>query len=398
MIVGAPTPLAEVPVPTAGGEIAQLALREPVPWQRPSAPASSRAAIAAAHVVAQPFVSSGGDGPALDWDATLAARHRLWSWGLGVAEAMDTAQRGGALTMSLALELVRRSAREAASVGGRIVAGVATDALPASGEVTIADVTRAYAEQLDAVVDAGAEPVLMASRQLCAVARGAEDYLEVYDRVLTEAGAPVLLHWLGEAFDPALAGYWGDADPWAAAETVMELVQRHPGRIEGIKLSVLDDDLEISLRRRLPAGVRLYTGDDWHYPDLIRGDAEGYSHALLGVFDAVAPAAATALTALDAGDTEQFDSVLGSTLELGRTLFERPTSCYKTGIVFLAWLNGEQEHFRMLGGMESARSVEHLGRVLCGANDAGLLLDPELAARRWTALLTTAGLTTGGLA
>jgi hypothetical protein len=390
--MGAPTHLVEVPLPTAAGEVGRLGLREPVPWQRPSGPASSRAAIAAAHVVAQPFVSSASDGPTLDWEATLAARHRLWSWGLGVAEAMDTAQRGGALTVSLALELVRRSAREAAAVGGRIVAGVATDALPPTGEVTLDDLARTYAEQLHAVVDSGAEPVLMASRQLCAVARHADDYLDVYDRVLSESGAPVLLHWLGEAFDPALAGYWGSGDPWAAAETVMELVQRHPGRIEGLKLSVLDGDLEVALRRRLPEGVRLYTGDDWHYPDLIRGDADGHSHALLGVFDAVAPAAATALAALDAGDTEQFDAVLGSTLELGRTLFEPPTSSYKTGIVFLAWLNGEQQHFRMLGGMESARSVEHLGRVLSAANDAGLLLDPELAARRWTALMTTAGL------
>lgn len=380
-----------VRLPAAAGRMISRSLREPVTWVRPERPATSRAAIAAVHVVAPPLTASAGSPPELDWDATLAVRHKQWSWGLGVAEAMDTAQRGGALTWPLALELIQRSAREAAAVGGRIVAGVATDSLTPGAEVTLASVTSAYLEQLDAVEQAGAEPVLMASRQLCAIARSPEDYLQVYDEVVAKAANPVLLHWLGEAFDLGLRGYWGHVDPWAGAETVLTLAASHPGRIEGIKLSVLDDALEHDLRRRLPGGVRLYTGDDLHYPDLIRGGPDGHSDALLGVFDAIAPAAATALAALDRGDVTTFDAVLGSTLELGRTLFEPPTSCYKTGIVFLSWLNGEQNHFRMLGGMESARSLEHLGRVLATADQAGLLSDPELAGRRWGTLLDTAG-------
>jgi hypothetical protein len=380
-----------VQLPAADGRMTQRSLREPVRWVRPAGPATSRAAIAAVHVVAPPMTSSAGSRPELDWEATLAVRHKQWSWGLGVAEAMDTAQRGGALGWPLALQLIQRSAREAAAVGGRIVAGVATDNLDPGAEVTLGRLTEAYLEQLDAVEQAGAEPVLMASRQLASIARAPEDYLEVYDQVLAKAAGPVLLHWLGEAFDPALRGYWGDVDPWAAAETVLTLATNHPERIDGIKLSVLDDALEKDLRRRLPSGVRLYTGDDLHYPDLIRGGSDGHSDALLGVFDAIAPAAATALSALDKRDTETFDAVLGSTLDLGRTLFEPPTSNYKTGIVFLSWLNGEQNHFRMLGGMESARSIEHLARVLATADHAGLLTDPELAGRRWAALLTTAG-------
>ena len=380
-----------VRLPAADGRMISRSLAEPVQWVRPAGPATSRAAIAAVHVVPPPLTASAGNPPELDWDATLAVRHKQWSWGLGVAEAMDTAQRGGALGWPLALELIQRSAREAAAVGGRIVAGIATDSLEPGADVTLGALTEAYLEQLGAVEKAGAEPVLMASRQLCAIARSPDDYLQVYDQVLAQATGPVLLHWLGEAFDPSLRGYWGDVDPWAAAQTVLTLAVNHPGRIDGIKLSVLDDALEEDLRRRLPSGVRLYTGDDLHYPDLIRGGPDGHSDALLGVFDAIAPAAATALAALDRGDVATFDAVLGSTLELGRTLFEPPTSCYKTGIGFLGWLNGEQDHFRMLGGLESARSIEHLGRVLAAADQAGLLADPELAARRWVALLATAG-------
>jgi len=390
-VTAGPASRTVVPMPFPDGTTGRFALSDPVGWQRPAGPAASRVAIGAVHVVADPMRASQGGAAVLDWDATLAVRHRLWSWGLGVAEAMDTAQRGGALPWPLAHELVVRSAREAAAVGGRIVAGVATDHLPAGTSPGLDAIAEAYLVQLHAIRAAGAEPVLMASRQLCAVARDPEDYLRVYQRVLAESDVPVLLHWLGEAFDPALRGYWGRLEPAAAAEVVLDLVREHPDRIDGIKVSVLDDGLEQWLRARLPQGVRLYTGDDLHYPDLIRGDGSGHSDALLGIFDAIAPAAATALAALDAGDVARFDEVLGRTLDLGRTIFEPPTSCYKAGIVFLAWLNGEQDHFRMLGGFESARSIEHLGRVLAAADRAGLLLDPELAAHRWGALLTTAG-------
>ncbi|SCL21178.1 Protein of unknown function [Micromonospora pallida] len=352
---------------------------------------TSRVAYAAAHVVADPRAENvPGTPAAVDWDATLAFRRHLWSYGFGVAEAMDTAQRGMGMDYPAARELVRRSAAAARAEGGAICAGVATDQLPA-GPASLDEIRKAYAEQLADVQEAGARPVLMCSRHLAAAARSADDYLDIYGRLLADADGPVVLHWLGPAFDPALTGYWGDADPVRAAETVVALIDTHPSRVDGIKLSLLDEDFEVALRRRLPAGVRLYTGDDFNYPALIRGDGEGHSDALLGVLAAIAPPAAAALRALDTGDLATYDRILAPTLPLARHLFGAPTFYYKTGIVFLAWLAGHQDHFTMVGGLQSGRSPVHLGRLLRLADAAGLLPDAELAAHRARAFMTTAG-------
>ena len=360
-------------------------------WATPGAPFTSRIAYAAAHVVADPAAENvPGAPPAVDWEATLAFRRHLWAHGFGVAEAMDTAQRGMGLDYPAARELIRRSAREAAAVGGAIVAGVATDQLP-PGPAGLDDIGKAYHEQLDDVQEAGAIPVLMCSRHLAAAAGSAQDYLDVYGRLIRDSDRPVVLHWLGPAFDPRLAGYWGAGEPGRAADTVAELIAAHPGRVDGIKLSLLDEDFEVALRRRLPAGVRLYTGDDFNYPALIRGDEQGHSEALLGILAAIAPPAAAALRALDAGDLDAYDRILAPTVTLSRHLFETPTWYYKTGIVFLSWLAGHQEHFTMVGGVQSGRSPRHLAELLRLADAAGLLPDADLAAYRARAWLTTAG-------
>jgi hypothetical protein len=348
-------------------------------WTRPLSAPTSRVAYAAAHVVADPRAGNAPGAPAaLDWERTLAFRHHLWSHGLGVAEAMDTAQRGMGLDYAATRELIRRSAAEAA---GRIVAGVATDQL-APGQVTLDQVRQAYSEQLADVLTAGAAPVLMCSRHLAATARDADDYLGIYRELLAESDEPVVLHWLGTAFDPALEGYWGSSDVDKATETVLELIDSNPAKVDGIKVSLLDADHEIGLRRRLPEGVRLYTGDDFNYPRLIRGDEQGYSDALLGIFAAIAPAAAAAFAALDRGDLDEYDRVLAPTVPLSRHIFEKPTFYYKTGIVFLAWLNGHQDHFTMVGGLQSGRSVPHFAELIELADAAGLLTDPDLAAHR----------------
>ena len=355
-----------------------------------TAPPRSRVAYAAAHVVADPLAENVPGAPAaLDWDATLAFRHHLWRCGLGVAEAMDTAQRGMGLDYPAVRSLVRRSAAEARSVGGRIVAGVATDQL--TGPATVPEVLEAYREQLADVVDAGAVPVLMCSRHLAAAATGPDDYLSVYGTLLSEVDGPVLLHWLGPMFDPALAGYWGATSFDGAADTVLTLLKDHASTVDGIKMSLLDDALEIELRRRLPAGVRMYTGDDFNYPALIAGDEHGHSDALLGVFAAIAPLVGPALAALDDGDVAGFRAVLDPTVPLARHLFCAPTQYYKTGIVFLSWLAGHQDHFVMVGGLQSGRSVTHLARLLVLADEVGLLPDAELAAARARAFFATCG-------
>jgi hypothetical protein len=357
----------------------------------PGGPAACRTAYAAAHVVADPYAENVPGAPAaLDWDATLRFRHHLWQHGFGVAEAMDTAQRGMGLDYTSTRELIRRSAREAHAVGGRIVAGVATDQL-APGPAGLDDIRKAYAEQLHDVQDSGATPVLMCSRHLAAAAGTADDYLSVYGDLLRQADRPVILHWLGEMFDPALAGYWGSADVTAAADTVLALVTEHRSRVAGIKVSLLDADMEIALRRRLPAGVRMFTGDDFNYPVLIKGDEQGHSDALLGIFAAIAPPAAAALRALDAGDTGSYDKILAPTVPLARHVFATPTYFYKTGIVFLAWLTGRQDHFVMVGGLQSGRSPRHLIDLFRLADAAGVLPDAELAAHRARAWLTTVG-------
>ncbi|MET8921231.1 dihydrodipicolinate synthase family protein [Streptomyces sp. NPDC004623] len=354
------------------------------------APLASRTVFSAAHVVADPYADISPDDPvAVDWDATLAFRRHLWSHGLGVAEAMDTAQRGMGLDWAGAAELIRRSAAEAKSVGGRIACGVGTDQL--TGPATLPEVRAAYEEQLALVEESGAQAILMASRALAAAANGPEDYLETYAHLLRQATEPVVLHWLGPMFDPALKGYWGSADLDAATDTFLKVIAEHPDKVDGIKISLLDAEREIDVRRRLPSGVRCYTGDDFNYPELIAGDDRGFSHALLGIFDPLGPLAAHAVRVLDTGDVQGFRGLLDPTVELSRHLFEAPTRFYKTGVVFLAWLAGHQDHFTMVGGLQSARSLPHLAKAYELADRLGLFPDPELAESRMRALLTVHG-------
>lgn len=351
----------------------------------------SRTVFSAAHVVADPYADVSPDGPAaVDWDATLAFRRHLWSHGLGVAEAMDTAQRGMGLDWAGAAELIRRSAAEAKAVGGRIACGVGTDQLPA-GPATLAEVKAAYEEQLALVEESGAQAILMASRALAAAANGPEDYLETYAHLLRQASEPVVLHWLGPMFDPALEGYWGSTDLDAATDTFLKVIAEHPDKVDGIKISLLDAEREIDVRRRLPGGVRCYTGDDFNYPELIAGDDRGFSHALLGIFDPLGPLAAHAVRVLDTGDVQGFRELLDPTVELSRHLFRTPTRFYKTGVVFLAWLAGHQDHFTMVGGLQSARSLPHLAKAYELADRLGLFPEPELAESRMRALLTVNG-------
>ncbi|MGX1300968.1 hypothetical protein RKD35_002456 [Streptomyces albogriseolus] len=359
----------------------------------PGAPFTSRTVFSAAHVVADPYADTTPDSPAaVDWDATLAFRRHLWAHGLGVAEAMDTAQRGMGLDWAGAAELIRRSAAEAKAAGGRIACGVGTDQLT-GGPATLAEVRAAYEEQLAVVEESGAQAILMASRALAATARGPEDYLEVYGHLLRQSAEPVILHWLGPMFDPALEGYWGSSDLDTATGTFLDVIAAHPDKVDGIKVSLLDARREIDLRRRLPKGVRCYTGDDFHYPELIAGDEQGFSHALLGIFDPLGPLAAQAVRVLDTGDTDGFRALLDPTVELSRHLFQAPTRFYKTGVVFLAWLAGHQTHFTMVGGLQSARSLPHLARAYELADRLGLFPDPKLAEDRMRTLLHLYGAT-----
>ncbi|HXH88542.1 MAG TPA: dihydrodipicolinate synthase family protein [Gaiellaceae bacterium] len=368
-----------------------LRLAEPPSWDLELSPARSRVAFAAAHVVADPTSTTPGAGPGLDWEATLAYRRYLWGLGLGVADAMDTAQRGMGLDWPATRELIVRSGAEARAMGGRLACGAGTDQL-VGGAASLAGVVEAYSEQVDVVETAGAQVVVMASRALAATARGPDDYHAVYSSVLGQVRDPVILHWLGPMFDPALTGYWGSPDLDVATESMLSLIAAHAHVVDGVKVSLLDAEREIAIRRALPEGVRLYTGDDFHYPELIRGDERGWSDALLGIFDAIAPAAAAALAALDRGDIATYDAVLAPTVPLARHIFAAPTYHYKTGIVFLAWLNGHQDHFALLGGLEQARSVEHLVELFRLADAAGMLLDPDLAASRLRTYLDRVGL------
>ena len=353
-------------------------------------PARSRLAFAAAHVVADPLGDNAPGAPAVvDWEHTLGFRRHLWSLGLSVAEAMDTAQRGMGLDWVATQELIRRSAAEAPD--GRIAVGVGTDQLPA-GEHSLDAVIKAYEEQLAVAEDVGAQPILMASRALCAAASGPDDYRKVYDGLLAQSTRPVILHWLGSMFDPALDGYWGTDDLGIAADVVVDLIAEHSAKIDGIKISLLDAAKEVALRNRLPEGVRLYTGDDFNYPELIRGDEDHHSDALLGIFAAIAPAAAAALRALDDGDLTRYDEIFAPTVPLARHIFSAPTPYYKTGIAFLAWLNGHQPGFGMVGGLQTGRSVPHLAETFRLADRAGVLTDPEIATRRFRLLLATHGI------
>ncbi|MFG2938301.1 dihydrodipicolinate synthase family protein [Streptomyces sp. NPDC048282] len=378
-----------IQLPAAGGTLRTYEPRTEPLAVTPGTPLTSRTVFSAAHVVADPFADVSPDSPAaVDWDATLAFRRHLWSHGLGVAEAMDTAQRGMGLDWAGAAELIRRSAAEAKAVGGRIACGVGTDQITGG---TLAEIRAAYEEQLALVEESGAQAILMASRALAATASGPEDYLDVYGHLLRQAGEPVVLHWLGPMFDPALEGYWGSPDLDAATDVFLDVIAAHPDKVDGIKVSLLDAQREIDLRRRLPQGVRCYTGDDFNYPELIAGDAQGFSHALLGIFDPLGPLAAQAVRILDTGDTAGFRALLDPTVALSRHLFQTPTRFYKTGVVFLAWLAGHQAHFTMVGGLQSARSLPHFARAYELADGLGLFPDPKLAEERMKTLLALYG-------
>jgi hypothetical protein len=370
-------------------------------------PSRTRLAFAAAHVVADPLGDNSPGAPAvIDWDHTLGFRRHLWSLGLSVAEAMDTAQRGMGLDWAATQELIRRSAAEApirssvASGGEKapgagaeklVAVGVGTDQL-AAGVHPLDAVIGAYEEQLALAEEVGAQPILMASRALCAAATSPDDYRKVYDRLLEQSTRPVILHWLGSMFDPALEGYWGSNDLDAAADVVVDLINENVAKVDGIKMSLLDASKEVALRKRLPEGIRLYTGDDFNYPELIRGDETHHSDALLGIFAAIAPAAAAALKALDDGDLTKYDEIFAPTVPLARQIFSAPTYYYKTGIAFLAWLNGHQPGFTMVGGLQTGRSLPHLADTFRLADAAGVLTDPDLAVARFRQLLNTSGI------
>ncbi|MPZ28103.1 MAG: DUF993 family protein [Micromonosporaceae bacterium] len=381
-----------VAIPETGGGWRTVALREPRDWPEHPEPFRSRVVLAAAHVVADPRGENVPGAPAVvDWEATLAFRRHLFRYGFGVAEAMDTAQRNQGLDWPAVRELVRRSAAQAAELGGRIAAGAGTD--HRDDLASIPEVVDAYREQVSFVQETGAQVIVMASRQLARLATGPDDYRRVYDAVLERVTGPVILHWLGEAFDPQLRGYWGSTDRATATGTFLELVAAQADAVDGVKVSLLSAGHEVDLRARLPAGVRLYTGDDFHYPELIRGDGTHHSDALLGAFAAVAPAASAGLAALDAGELDRYDAELAPTRPLARHLFAPPTYYYKTGIAFLSWLAGRQPGFTMVGGLQSARSAVHLAELFALANQARLLPDPELAAHRLGRFLATAGVT-----
>jgi hypothetical protein len=380
-------------LPAKGRRLAPYRTRPPRDFPARVNGPFNRVAFSAAHVVADPLADRDPwIDAALDWEATIAYRRHLWGLGLGVAEAMDTAQRGRGLDWPTSLELIRRSIEAAREVSRALLfCGAGTDHL-APGPSTIDEVIRGYEDQIAAIERLGGRIILMASRALAAAARGPEDYAKVYDRILGQVRDKVIIHWLGDVFDPALAGYWGHRDLDSAGEVALDVIRRNAARIDGVKISLLDKDREIAMRRRLPKGVRMYTGDDFNYAELIAGDAQGHSDALLGIFDAIAPAASAALAALARGGDNEFHDILAPTVPLSRHIFRAPTRFYKTGVVFMAYLNGHQRHFVMVGGQESARSILHLAELFRLADAAGLLADPELAAARMAALLRTHGI------
>jgi hypothetical protein len=352
----------------------------------------NRVVFSAAHVVADPRADvDPWLTAAIDWDRTIAFREHIWDLGLGVAEVMDTAQRGMGLDWPTAFDQLQRSVAAAKPRGALIASGAGTDHLAPEDARSLDDVIRAYEEQVAAVEAAGGRIILMASRALARIGRGAADYEKVYDRILSQVREPVIIHWLGDMFDPALAGYWGCKDLALAMDTAVGIINAHAAKIDGVKISLLDKQWEINMRRRLDPQVKMYTGDDFNYAELIAGDEQGFSHALLGIFDAIAPAASYAVSRLAAGDLKTFHDVLGPTVPLSRHIFKAPTRFYKTGVVFMAYLNGHQDHFIMVGGQESARSTLHLADIFRLADQAGLLADPARAVARMKAVLAVRG-------
>jgi hypothetical protein len=383
----------QIHLPQADGSLRKYAMKASPIVPGGQRTAFNRTVYAAAHVVIDPLRTPDpwDASPAIDWERTLWFREHLWSLGFKVAEAMDTAQRGMGVDWPVARELIQRSLRHARGIpGADLACGVGTDQLAATPDVTLAQVEAAYREQLEAVEAEGGRVILMASRALVACARGADDYLALYARLLNDASKPVVLHWLGEMFDPALRGYWGSPDLATALDTVATLVRQNADRIEGIKVSLLDARWELALRERLPVGVKMYTGDDFNYAELMEGDGAGYSHGLLGIFDPIASVAAVALGELAAGRAQRFRELLDPTVALSREIFRAPTRHYKAAIVFLAWLNGHQPHFSMAAGLQSARGVSHFAKVFELADASGVLTDPEHAHRCMQRYLATA--------
>ena len=377
------------------GETADVALNDSGAYRRSTTPLQSRVAYAAAHVVPKVHADNTPGQPAdIDWDATLAFRRNVYSWGLGVADAMDTAQRNMGLDAAATRELIARSAEVAREEGGSVVVGVNTDHV-AESHISLDQVIAAYLEQLHFTEEQGAGPVLMASRHLARVATDADDYRRVYREVLSRATVPVVLHWLGTAFDPELAGYFGAEDWQTASAVLLDVIEENPGKVAGVKMSLLNAESEVSVRERLPEGVRMFTGDDFNYVSLIGGadvtGGGGHSDALLGAFAAITPVASAAIQALDAGDPEAYLRILGPTEELSRQVFAAPTFYYKTGVAFLAWLNGHQPAFQMVGGLHSARSLPHLSRIVELANASLALEQPDLARERWHGMLRLNG-------
>jgi Protein of unknown function (DUF993) len=387
-------PILTIKLPSAQG-LEEFPIHEPRAFRKPTRP-FTRKALAAAHVVAdalspkEPWLDA-----AIDWDATLAYRRHLWSWGFGIAEAMDTAQRGMGLDWTHSLELIRRSV-QAAGKGDLIASGAGTDHLPGGKAYSSQEIISAYEEQCAAIEKLGGRIILMASRALAASAQSPDDYARVYDRILSQVKEPVIIHWLGEMFDPALEGYWGKKDHYAAMEVCLSVLSTNSSKVDGIKISLLDKDKEIAMRRKLPrfpgGGVRMYTGDDFNFAELIEGDEQGYSDALLGIFDSIAPAASQALSYLSEKRNSEYHELLAPTVALSRHIFKAPTRFYKTGVVFMAWLNGHQDHFVMVGGQQSARNVLHFAELFRLADAAGLLADPPLACARMKQLLATHGI------
>jgi hypothetical protein len=383
-----------IQLPTADRRLEPFALSAPKDFPTQRRQAFNRVAFAAAHVVADPLATRDPwVEPAVDWDATIRFRRHLWALGFGVAEAMDTAQRGMGLDWPTSLELIRRSIDAARDLPGAFLAsGAGTDHLAPGERVKVSDVIAAYEQQFEAVEKAGGRIIMMASRALAACTTSPDEYYRVYTKLLQQAAEPVIIHWLGEMFDPALAGYWGYQDHDKAMEVALMVIQANAAKIDGIKISLLDKQKEVGMRRRLPKGVRMYTGDDYNFAELIEGDSQGHSDALLGIFDSIAPAASAALSALAQGDRKTFHDVLAPTVPLSRHIFGAPTRFYKTGVVFLGWLNGHQDHFVMVGGQQSARHIVHLAETFRLADRAGLLRDPDLACARMRQLLAVHGL------
>lgn len=381
-------------LPEENGALAPYDLASPRTFTQSPGTPLPRIAYSAAHVVADPRADiDPWLEPAIDWEATIAYRRYLWDLGLGVAEAMDTAQRGMGLDWQGAQELIRHSLNAAKDMpGAQIASGCGTDHILPGPEVTKEDIIRAYEEQMAFIENLGGRLIIMASRALAAAATSPDDYAAVYGRILSQAKEPVILHWLGEMFDPALLGYWGKTDHMAAMDVCLDVISANAEKIDGIKISLLDKDKEILMRRRLPSTVKMYTGDDFNYAELIEGDDAGYSHALLGIFDAIAPAASAALQALGQGDSEGFNAILEPTVPLSRHIFKAPTRFYKTGVVFMAYLTGHQSHFTMVGGQQSTRSILHLSELFRLADKAGLLADQELAVRRMKSVLNLHGI------